>query len=143
MIATWIAHDCLQLVRIGQESSNSLSKREERGSLPSDILPFYLVLLEPDQWQLQAADIRQASLDLSIQGRLGFKAHPDSVWQYSENKRMSSSVSSSFVFEPSVSSSGATITIRLPQEHVILTGQVRVPFHPSLYQPNLDIALQR
>jgi hypothetical protein len=164
MIATWIAQDCLRIAQMHEERDGGDS-RKTRMDIPSQVLPFYLVLLEPDEWRLQEADIGQASLDLSIQGRLGFKAHPDGVWQYSENKPMSSSVSrtrlEAIIRIGSLSIFGigslreirigglpeiltrSSPEIRVSQEPVILEGWVQVPFHPSLYRPDLDIALRR
>jgi hypothetical protein len=140
MIATWIAQDCLRIAQMHEERDGGGS-RKTRLDIPSHVLPFYLVLLEPDNWQLQEGDIGQASLDLSIQGRFGFKAHPEGVWQDSENKLMSSKVSR-MRLEASIRAPGLP-EIRVSQKPVILTGQVRVPFHPSLYRPDLDMALQR
>ena len=56
MIRTWIAHDCLQIARMNEECRSGLLRRKQLTHLPSSILPFYLVLLRPDEWRLQDDD---------------------------------------------------------------------------------------
>jgi hypothetical protein len=81
---------------MNEENKSGLSEGKKL-DLPSQILPFYLVLLRPDEWELQTVVNRQANLALHIRGVVCFKAHFDRVkddtWKSLANLSMDASVS--------------------------------------------------
>jgi hypothetical protein len=159
MIRTWIAHDCLQIARMEEECRSDLLGRKQLTDLPSSILPFYLVLLRPDEWRVQdtndtrALGVQEtiqvglnmfepslrshARLALHVQGDVCFKAHSDhstdTFWERLVNLELNVTVTST----SDVGVSAGGVEVRWSSKTVKLIGQVRVPFDPSLCSPEV------
>jgi hypothetical protein len=140
LIKTWIAHHCLQLARMNEENKNGFTEGKKL-DLPSQILPFYLVLLRPNEWVLKTVVNRHANLALRIKGVVCFKAHFDRVRDDTWNRLPDLSMDASVSRVIELKGSSGDFEFQWSPKFVTLIGSVQVPFDPSLCLLDQDTAL--
>lgn len=70
MLASWIAYDCLQLARINKEGRAAKPHGARPLELSSEVLPIYLVLWQPGDWEVTSNAEHRHSVSVQVDGRI-------------------------------------------------------------------------